>query len=208
MPTTPYLEMDLDVVGRAYRTLTGVLPGVTMHYAVKCNPDPRVLRHLAGLGCRFEIASAPELEMLLELGVDPREVLFSNPVKPPGTSRPLSRPAFSGTPWTASPSWTNSRLRHRARRSTSVSAPARPPARSPARARSASTSPPPGTSCAARPPAARDSQDTVLHDGLLSDDIAVGDTVRIHSAGAYTTSCASRFNGFDLPSTVTLQNRL
>jgi ornithine decarboxylase len=47
-----------------------------------------------------------------------------------------------------------------------------------------------------------DSQDTVLHDAPLSDTIAIGDTVYIHSAGAYTTGYASRFNGFDVPATV------
>jgi ornithine decarboxylase len=44
-----------------------------------------------------------------------------------------------------------------------------------------------------------DSQDTVLHDVPLSADLAVGDRVRIHVAGAYTTGYASRFNGFDIP---------
>jgi ornithine decarboxylase len=44
-----------------------------------------------------------------------------------------------------------------------------------------------------------DSQDTVLHDVPLSADLAVGDQVRIHVAGAYTTGYASRFNGFDIP---------
>jgi ornithine decarboxylase len=44
-----------------------------------------------------------------------------------------------------------------------------------------------------------DSQDTLLHDAPLSASIAPGDTVYIGSAGAYTTSYASRFNGFDVP---------
>jgi ornithine decarboxylase len=47
-----------------------------------------------------------------------------------------------------------------------------------------------------------DSQDTVLYNAPLSDALTVGDLVYIHSAGAYTTSYASRFNGFDLPATV------
>jgi ornithine decarboxylase len=85
--STPYLAMDLDAVGRAHRALTGALPQVTLHYAVKCNPDPRVLSRLAELGCRFEIASAPELELLRTVSVDPREVLFSNPVKAPAHIR-------------------------------------------------------------------------------------------------------------------------
>jgi ornithine decarboxylase len=46
-----------------------------------------------------------------------------------------------------------------------------------------------------------DSQDTILFDVPLSADIAVGDRVFIHSAGAYTTSYASRFNGFEVPAT-------
>ena len=44
-----------------------------------------------------------------------------------------------------------------------------------------------------------DSQDTMLHDVPLSADLAVGDRVFLHVAGAYTTGYASRFNGFDLP---------
>jgi ornithine decarboxylase len=81
--STPYLAMDLDAVSHAYRVLAGALPGVTLHYAVKCNPDPRVLDRLRELGCRFEIASAPELELLGTIGVHPADVLFSNPVKTP-----------------------------------------------------------------------------------------------------------------------------
>lgn len=44
-----------------------------------------------------------------------------------------------------------------------------------------------------------DSQDTILFGTELSHNLAVGDTVFIHTAGAYTTSYASRFNGFDIP---------
>jgi ornithine decarboxylase len=45
-----------------------------------------------------------------------------------------------------------------------------------------------------------DSQDTILYDVELSADLAVGDTVRLHVAGAYTCAYASRFNGFAVPS--------
>jgi ornithine decarboxylase len=46
-----------------------------------------------------------------------------------------------------------------------------------------------------------DSQDTILFDVELSHDLSIGDTAYIHSAGAYTTSYASNFNGFDIPAT-------
>jgi ornithine decarboxylase len=75
--------MDLDLVTRAYRTFREIMPDVRPHYAMKCNPDPRVLRRLRDLGCGFEIASTAELNTLRTLGVEPRAVLFSNPVKIP-----------------------------------------------------------------------------------------------------------------------------
>jgi ornithine decarboxylase len=49
---------------------------------MKCNPDEQVLRRLHGVGGRFEIASVAELRALVEVGVDPAELLYSNPVKP------------------------------------------------------------------------------------------------------------------------------
>lgn len=79
---TPFLVLDLDRVTAAYRDFTAALPGVAVHYAMKCNPDVRVLERLHSLGGRFEIASVAELRSLVEIGVDPADVLYSNPVKP------------------------------------------------------------------------------------------------------------------------------
>jgi ornithine decarboxylase len=47
-----------------------------------------------------------------------------------------------------------------------------------------------------------DSQDSILFDVPLSRGLKVGDTVYIHTAGAYTTCYASTFNGFSIPETV------
>jgi ornithine decarboxylase len=81
-PTGPELIMDLDVVTDHFRRFTDALPGVAVHFAMKCQPDPPLLRHLLSLGSRFEVASFPELATLTALGVRPSEVIFSNPVKP------------------------------------------------------------------------------------------------------------------------------
>ena len=81
-PATPYLLMDLESVSAAYLRLQAALPGFGIHYAMKCNPDPRILSALGALGCRFEIASAPELDQLVGLGFAAKDVLYSNPVKP------------------------------------------------------------------------------------------------------------------------------
>jgi ornithine decarboxylase len=79
---TPFLVLDLDRVATAYLGFAEALPGVDVHYAMKCNPDERVLQRLHGIGGRFEIASVAELRALVEVGVDPADVLYSNPVKP------------------------------------------------------------------------------------------------------------------------------
>lgn len=49
--------------------------------AVKCNPDPYVLRLLSALGTGFDCASHGEISQVLALGVDPSRVIFANPCK-------------------------------------------------------------------------------------------------------------------------------
>jgi ornithine decarboxylase len=80
---TPYLLCDLATVSRSFTELTAALPSARVFYAMKCNSSPEVLRTLAELGSNFEVASIGELDQLTDLGVDPAEVLFSNPIKPP-----------------------------------------------------------------------------------------------------------------------------
>ncbi len=79
---TPYLLCDLNIVTSKVDRLRAALPGVTPYYAMKANPDPRILAHLHTLGVPFEVASVYELETLLSLGVDASSIIFSNPVKP------------------------------------------------------------------------------------------------------------------------------
>jgi ornithine decarboxylase len=81
-PPSPELVIDLDQVAAAYRGIVAALPGVAVHYAMKCNPHPEILALLQALGGRFEIASATELDALVGIGADPELVLSSNPVKP------------------------------------------------------------------------------------------------------------------------------
>ena len=76
----PFLILDNAIVRDKLRRFRAAMPRVHPHYAVKANPDRRVVKALAQEGCSFEIASIAELDMLLELGVDPAKVLFSNPV--------------------------------------------------------------------------------------------------------------------------------
>jgi ornithine decarboxylase len=79
---TPVLLMDLAKVDALYRAMTTALPGIGLYYAMKCNPYRPLLTRLKSMGCGFEVASLTELSELVAIGVDPAEVLFSNPVKP------------------------------------------------------------------------------------------------------------------------------
>ncbi|MGK5678315.1 type III PLP-dependent enzyme [Actinoplanes sp. URMC 104] len=82
MPT-PYLVTDLSAIRDRHAAFRAALPGVRVHYAMKCNPSPEILRALHAEGAGFEIASLGELRTLQAIGVDPADVLYSNPVKPP-----------------------------------------------------------------------------------------------------------------------------
>jgi ornithine decarboxylase len=81
-PATPYVLLDLDQARESFRALTGALPGVAVHYAVKANPHPRLLACLLAAGCRFEAASWAEVRAVMRAGGAPADVLFTHPVKP------------------------------------------------------------------------------------------------------------------------------
>jgi len=59
------------------------LPGVGVYYPVKVNPYPAVMATLAGLGHGFDVASAHEIDLALEAGVDAKDIMFSHTMKLP-----------------------------------------------------------------------------------------------------------------------------
>jgi len=54
---------------------------ITAFYAVKCNPDPTVVRLLGALGLGFDCASQAEIELVLSLGISPSRIIYANPCK-------------------------------------------------------------------------------------------------------------------------------
>ena len=77
----PFLLVDSDIIRNKARRFKAAMPQVQPHYAVKANPDPRVLRTMIEEGVGFEIASISELDLLLELGVSAADIYYSNPMK-------------------------------------------------------------------------------------------------------------------------------
>jgi ornithine decarboxylase len=79
--TRPFLIIDTAIVREKLRRFRAAMPRVRPHYAVKANPDRRVLKALVQEGAGFEIASTAELDLLMSLGVNAGDVFFSNPMR-------------------------------------------------------------------------------------------------------------------------------
>lgn len=77
----PTVVIDLDIVEAQYRALAQGLAPAHIHYAVKANPEPAILRTLVREGSRFDAASRAELEMCLAEGAQPEDLSFGNTVK-------------------------------------------------------------------------------------------------------------------------------
>src|SRR5687767_15520942 len=94
--TRPFLILDTAIVRNKVRRFRAAMPRVRPHYAVKANPDPRVLKVLVEEGTGFEIASTAELDLLLALGVPAAEVFYSNPMK---SRAAIAYAAAKGVEW-------------------------------------------------------------------------------------------------------------
>ena len=77
-----FFVADLSSVYLQHQRWTRCFPDIKPYYAVKCNPDPYVLRLLASLGTGFDCASNGEINQVLRIGgVDPSRIIFANPCK-------------------------------------------------------------------------------------------------------------------------------
>jgi len=79
---TPILACSLERVKENYKRLRRLLPRFKLYYAVKANPLPDILKTLAGMGSCFDVASKNEIQMCLDAGAKPDNLLYANPVKP------------------------------------------------------------------------------------------------------------------------------
>jgi ornithine decarboxylase len=80
-PEGPCLVVDLDVVRDNYFAFAKAMPDSRVFYAVKANPEPEVLKLLAGLGSAFDCASVPEIDMALAAGATPDRISYGNTIK-------------------------------------------------------------------------------------------------------------------------------
>jgi diaminopimelate decarboxylase len=79
---TPFYAYDRNLITRRVASLREHLPKrVLLHYAMKANPMPEVVRHLAGLTDGLDVASAGEMRVALAAGANPEETSFAGPGK-------------------------------------------------------------------------------------------------------------------------------
>ncbi|KFY68607.1 hypothetical protein V496_00950 [Pseudogymnoascus sp. VKM F-4515 (FW-2607)] len=76
-----FFVVDLGQVYKQHQRWMIELPQVQPYYAVKCNPDPRLIMFLSKLGVGFDCASVDEMKLVLNLTPDPSRIIFSNPCK-------------------------------------------------------------------------------------------------------------------------------
>jgi diaminopimelate decarboxylase len=81
---TPFYAYDRAVMHRKVRELRTALPAeVEIHYAMKANPMPAVVRHFCGLVDGIDVASVGEMDVALAAGIRPDFVSFAGPGKTP-----------------------------------------------------------------------------------------------------------------------------
>lgn len=73
---------NLSSVERQYKLWIRELPEVIPYYAVKCNPDPLIIRLLGNLGVNFDCATKGEFDLVNKyIEFDSERIIYANPVK-------------------------------------------------------------------------------------------------------------------------------
>lgn len=79
---TPFYAYDRKLMTRRVEELRAALPTrLKLHYAIKANPMPALVAHMARLVDGADVASAGELKVALDAGIAPRDISFAGPGK-------------------------------------------------------------------------------------------------------------------------------
>lgn len=82
---TPFYVYDRAVLAARVQLLRQNLPSeISLHFAIKANPMPAIVRFMAGLVDGLDVASAGELHVALDAGTDPADISFAGPGKTEG----------------------------------------------------------------------------------------------------------------------------
>jgi diaminopimelate decarboxylase len=76
---TPFYYYDLEVLNSTLETLKkeSQNSGIKIHYAVKANPNPRILKMVCSHGLGADCVSWNEIAAAIEAGIKPSEIVFA-----------------------------------------------------------------------------------------------------------------------------------
>lgn len=81
---TPFYAYERDAMSRRMHRLREILPNtLSIHYAIKANPMPAVVGHMAALVDGLDVASLGEMRLALDSGLDAETISFAGPGKRP-----------------------------------------------------------------------------------------------------------------------------
>jgi len=79
---TPFYAYDRGLITRRVERLRDFLPeDLSLHYAIKANPMPALVQHMAGLVDGFDVASGGELRVALDTTMSCANISFAGPGK-------------------------------------------------------------------------------------------------------------------------------
>ncbi|MDD2720470.1 MAG: pyridoxal-dependent decarboxylase, exosortase A system-associated [Gallionella sp.] len=91
---TPFYAYDRQLVSERVAKLRAALPAeIHLHYAIKANPMPALVQHLAGLVDGFDVASVGEMKTVLDSAMPAEKVSLAGPGK---TAAQLRQAAAAG----------------------------------------------------------------------------------------------------------------
>lgn len=83
--STPFFAYDRELItARVQRLRAALSPRISLGYAVKANPMPAVVQHLAGLVDALDVASSGEMLVALDTPIGADRVSFAGPGKTTG----------------------------------------------------------------------------------------------------------------------------
>src|SRR5258708_11364147 len=78
---TPFFVFSQQKIKDKFHKFQKCFPGSGIHYAIKANSEPEVLKILFDAGSSFELASKYDLEMLKELKRPADKIVYGTSVK-------------------------------------------------------------------------------------------------------------------------------
>lgn len=77
----PFYVVNLNKIVDQYNNWTTKLPNIKPYFAIKSNPDLKIIKLLAQLGCNFDCASKNEIASIFNIVNDSSRIIFANPCK-------------------------------------------------------------------------------------------------------------------------------